>query len=125
MSAKYEKYYFVCAYNEVGITEMNYFAVRDIFIASQPDYWVLLQPSSVVAYFRTKTEGQKRSEHLMAELDELQKSSPLFKDYGFGITESVFLVDMNLFGKIKMAPIGDTKLAYESAIKNSISNVAT
>ncbi|MDP1760500.1 MAG: hypothetical protein Q8L01_03620 [Candidatus Woesebacteria bacterium] len=116
MSAKSINIYFVNVYNKSGYTERDYFAIRDIIVKSQPDYWQLLQPHSIDVYFTEKKNGKMRSEMLVSQIKLLKMNSPMFKHIGVASSVEQFIVDTNIFGKIKSLPIGNTVKVCELAI---------
>ncbi len=102
-------------FNNSGFTDKNYPVIRDIIVKTQPDYWQLLQPNDIVAYFVESKNGQERCEHLISMIRELRKSSVTFKTVGFASSVDQFVFETSWLGKIKSQPIGNTSKVCELA----------
>jgi len=126
MRAKYENVFFATIYNESGFTERDFFHIRDIVNASKPNYWILLQPSTIEVYFLSDKNGMERCDNLVIKVRELKKSSPLFHNLGIASSLEKFIVKRNIFGKLKSPPIfvGGKTNVYNLAIEDSKNIVA-
>jgi len=125
MSAKHEKIFFVIIYNENGFTERDYFQVRDIVNASEPDYWNLIQPCTVDAYFLVSNRGKERCENLVSKVNDLKKNSTAHQYLGIATSFEECIVNKSIFGKLKSCPIlmGNRMDVCKSAVENSKSTM--
>ena len=105
MTARFENIIEVVIYNRDGFAERDYFQVRDVVIASKPDYWQLYQPHEIISYFLQRKKGKKRSDNLVSSIQQLKNTSPLFASLGVGIDQMNSIVEANFWGKMKSMPL--------------------
>jgi hypothetical protein len=102
-------------FNNSGFTDKNYPVIRDLIAKTEPDYWQLLQPNDIVAYFVESKNGKERCEYLVSLIKELKKDSTIFNMIGLASSVDQFVFETSWLGKIKTQPIGNTSKASELA----------
>ena len=125
MSTKKEECFVVCVHENSGFNEANFIQVRDAFIDAHSDYWEFLNPSTFLAFFLQRKNGQDRGKYLISKIEYLKNNLPSHSTVGYGSSLGKLIVPYSLFGKIKSSPLGTiVNDAMNMARKYSSSAVA-
>ena len=124
MSAKLQAFYVVCAYHRPGFEENTFSPIRELFVASEPDFWEYQKPGTLLAYFLKRNNGQVRAEQLVSRVEQFKKTSSAFLAIGCAKTEGPLIADLSFLGKVKSSPLGTSvSHAVESARRQSLKGV--